>query len=83
MARAKKEEVTVESLQAEIANLVKTVESLNKEVAALKKAKPVAGGKDERVDVIISYLKERIKEKPVNISRKDHNKKLADLCNNL
>ena len=56
MAKAKKEEVTVESLQAEIANLVKTVESLNKEVAALKKAKPVAGGADPRVDKIIDAL---------------------------
>ena len=56
MARAKKEEVTVESLQAEIANLVKTVENLNKEVAALKKAKPAAGGADPRVDKIWESL---------------------------
>lgn len=58
MAKAKKEEVTVESLQEEIANLVKTVENLNKEVAALKKAKPAAGGKDERVDKIIQALRD-------------------------
>lgn len=56
MAKAKKEEVTVESLQEEIANLVKTVESLNKEVAALKKAKPAAGGADPRIDAIIQVL---------------------------
>jgi len=57
MDRAKKEEVTVESLQAEIANLVKTVESLNKEVAALKKAKPAAGGADPRLELLIEYFK--------------------------
>jgi len=61
------------------------IAALRKEVTALRKelGKKPTGAADPRVDKIVHYLKERIKEKPLKMSRQDFNKKLEKLVEDL
>ena len=79
---AKKQEV---DCAVECAALKKEVAALKREIAALKKELKAksSGGVDPRVDKIVHYLKERIKDKPAKMNRQEFNKKLEKLVKDL